>query len=173
MICLGEVMKEKVHVLDASGIIGGFISSKNLNITTSAVISEIKDVKSKISFESALREGTILIKEPDSDSIKQVQVAIEKSGDVLRLSEADKRVVALAVSLNENFQPVVITDDYSMQNILKILNIPYQSVLTKGISEIYGWIKICRGCRKKYPPDYPYDECEICGSAVYTKRIKK
>ena len=166
-------MKEKIYVLDASGIIGGFISSKNLNITTSSVISEIKDVKSKIDFESALMAGNVHIEEPDSDSIKQVQVAVEKSGDVLRLSEVDKQLVALAVSFQKNFQPIVVTDDYSMQNILKILNIPFKSVLTHGISELYGWIKICRGCRKKYPPDYDYGECEICGSAVYTKRIKK
>ncbi|HII83830.1 MAG TPA: ribonuclease VapC, partial [Methanobacterium subterraneum] len=35
-------MKEKVYVLDASGIIGGFISSKHKNITTGGVLSEIK-----------------------------------------------------------------------------------------------------------------------------------
>jgi UPF0271 protein len=165
-------MKEKVYVLDASGIIGGFISSNNKNITTNAVISEIKDVKSKIAAESALREGTIILEEPDSESTKQVQKAIENSGDVLRLSEVDKQLVALAVTLLKNFHPVVVTDDYSIQNILKILDIPYKSVLTQGISEVYGWIKICRGCRKKYPPDYDYEECEICGSAVYMKRIK-
>ena len=166
-------MKKKIYVLDASGIIGGFISSKNLNITTNTVFPEIKDIKSRINAEAALREGTIILEEPDSDSIKQVQRAIENSGDILRLSKVDKQLVALAVTLQKNYRPVVVTDDYSIQNILKILNIPYRSVLTQGISEVYGWIKICRGCRKKYPPDYDYDECEICGSAVYMKRIKK
>ncbi len=100
-------------------------------------------------------------------------MAIENSGDILRLSEVDKQVVALAVTLRKKFYPVVVTDDYSIQNILKILNIPYKSVLTQGITEVYGWIKICRGCRKKYPPDYDYEECEICGSAVYMKPTKK
>jgi len=37
-------MKEKVYVLDASGIIGGFISSKHKNITINGVLSEIKDL---------------------------------------------------------------------------------------------------------------------------------
>lgn len=166
-------MKEKVYVLDASGIIGGFISSKNLNITINEVISEIKDLKSQIALESSLREGKIIVEEPDSDSLNQVQTAIENSGDILRLSEVDKQLVALAVTLHQNFNPIVVTDDYSIQNILKILKIPYRSVLTPGISEVYGWIKICRGCRKKYPSDYQWDECEICGSAVYRKRIKK
>lgn len=166
-------MKDKVYVLDASGIIGGFISSKHMNITTSGVVSEIRDINSQISLESALKEGKIIIKEPDSESLKHVQTEIEKSGDVLRLSEIDKELVALAVSLKDEYQSMVVTDDYSMQNILKILQIPYKGVLTQGINEVYGWIKICRGCRKKYPPNYKWDECEICGSAVYRKRIKK
>ncbi len=166
-------MKDKAYILDASGIIGGYISSKYLNITTNSVISEIKDLKSQMLVESALKDGSIVIKEPDSDSLIQLQGAIEKSGDVLRLSEVDKELVALAIALRKNFNLLVVTDDYSMQNILKILQIPYRSVLTEGISEIYCWIKICRGCRKKYPPEYKWDECEICGSAVYRKRIKK
>ncbi|BDZ71873.1 hypothetical protein [Methanobacterium petrolearium] len=89
------------------------------------------------------------------------------------MSEVDKQLVALAITLKNNFHPVVVTDDYSIQNILEILQIPYRSVLTEGINEVYGWIKICRGCRKKYPSIYPADECEICGSALYRKRIKK
>lgn len=167
------IMKDQVYVMDASGIIGGFMSSKDMNITTSAVVSEIKDLKSQIALESAIKEGRIIIEEPDNVSLKKVQTAIEKSGDVLRLSEVDKELVALAVTLQDKYHPVVVSDDYSIQNILKILEIPYRSVLTKGISEVYGWIKICRGCRKKYPSDYEADDCEICGSEVYRKRIKK
>ena len=170
---LGGPMKEKVYVLDASGIIGGFISSKNRNVTTNGVISEIKDFKSQMTLESALREKKLIIKEPDSDSLDQVQTAIKNSGDILRLSEVDKQLVALAITLKSGFNPVVVTDDYSIQNILEILQIPYRRVLTEGINEVYGWIKICRGCRKKYSPSYPADECEICGSTVYRKRIKK
>nr|WP_319374540.1 ribonuclease VapC [uncultured Methanobacterium sp.] len=166
-------MKEKVYVLDASGIIGGFISSKHKNITSSAVISEIKDLKSQIALQSALDQGNIIIEEPDSGALNKVQGAIENSGDILRLSEVDKTLVALALSLTKKYSPTVVTDDYSIQNILKILEIPYRSVLTEGIREIYGWIKICRGCRKKYPSNYQWDDCEICGSTVYRKRIKK
>lgn len=166
-------MKEKVYVLDASGIIGGFISSKHKNITSSAVTSEIKDLKSQLALQSALDQSNIIIEEPDSGALNQVQGAIENSGDILRLSEVDKTVVALAVSLSKKYSPTVVTDDYSIQNILKILEIPYRSVLTEGIREIYGWIKICRGCRKKYPSNYQWEDCEICGAAVYRKRIKK
>ncbi|CEA12853.1 ribonuclease VapC [Methanobacterium formicicum] len=166
-------MKEKVYVLDASGIIGGFISSKHKNITINGVLSEIKDLKSQISLQSALDEGKIMVKEPDNDSVNQVKSAIHNSGDILRLSEVDISLVALAVTLLKNYHPTVVTDDYSIQNILKILKIPYQGVMTEGITGIYGWIKICRGCRHQYPSDYQEEDCEICGSPVYRKRIKK
>jgi UPF0271 protein len=166
-------MKEKIYVLDASGIIGGFISSKHKNITISGVLSEIKDLKSQIVVQSALNDGKIIIKEPDTDSLNQVKNAIENSGDILRLSKVDLSLVALAVNLKKKYHPLVVTDDYSIQNVLKILKIPYQSVLTQGIQEVYGWIKICRGCRKKYPADYGWEDCEICGANVYRKRIKK
>jgi UPF0271 protein len=166
-------MKEKVYVLDASGIIGGFISSKHKNITINGVLSEIKDLKSQISLQSALDEGKIMVKEPDNDSVKQVKSAIHNSGDILRLSEVDISLVALAVTLLKNYHPTVVTDDYSIQNILKILKIPYQGVMTEGITGIYGWIKICLGCRHHYPSDYQGEDCEICGSPVYRKRIKK
>ena len=159
--------------MDASGIIGGFISSKHENITINGVLSEIKDLKSQISLQSALDEGTIMVKEPDDDSVNQVKSAIHNSGDILRLSEVDINLVALAVTLLKNYHPTVVTDDYSIQNILKILKIPYQGVMTEGITGIYGWIKICRGCRHRYPSDYQEEDCEICGSPVYRKRIKK
>ena len=167
-------MSDNVYVLDASAIIGGFSSKKSQNFITASVISEIKDFKSKLYLESAIGNGSITIMEPESVDTKNVSNIIIKSGDVLRLSDVDKNIVALAFKLKrENKNPLVVTDDYSMQNVLKIVGIPYRSVLTEGINEIYGWVKICKGCKKKYPPEYVFDECEICGTRIIKKRIKK
>ena len=167
-------MYHKVYVLDASAIIGGFSSKKYQNFITASVISEIKDLKSKLILESAIEQGSIRILEPELIDIKNVSKVIIKSGDVLRLSEVDKNLVALAFRLKrESMNPVVVTDDYSMQNVLKIVEIPYRSVLTEGIKGIYGWVKVCKGCKKKYPPEYMYDECEICGTRIIKKRLKK
>ncbi len=167
-------MNGKVYVLDASAIIGGFSSKKFQNYITASIISEIKDLKSKIILESAIQDGSIRIMEPEPLDIKNVSDTILKSGDVLRLSNADKNLVALAFRLKrELYNPIVVTDDYSMQNVLKIVNISYRSVLTEGIKGIYGWVKVCKGCKKKYPPEYGFDECEICGTRIIKKRIKK
>ncbi|MFY9637499.1 MAG: ribonuclease VapC [Methanobacterium sp.] len=166
-------MSDKVFVLDASAIIGGFSSKESQNFITASVISEIKDFKSKIYLESAIEDGSITIMEPESVDIKNVTEVIMKSGDILRLSDEDIGLVALAFKLKRNQKdPLVVTDDYSMQNVLKIVGIPYRSVITEGINEVYGWIKICKGCKKKYPPEYIFDECEICGTRIIKKRIK-
>ncbi len=166
-------MSDKVYVLDASSIIGGFSSKESQNFITASVISEIKDFKSKIYLESAIEDGDITIMEPESVDIKNVREVIMKSGDILRLSDEDIDIVALAFKLKRNQKnPWVVTDDYSIQNVLKIVGIPYRSVITEGINEVYGWIKICKGCKKKYPPEYIFDECEICGTRIIKKRIK-
>ena len=110
--------------------------------------------------------------EPETVDVDDVSDVIQKSGDVLRLSDIDKNLVALAFRLKRiHLKPQVVTDDYSMQNVLKIVGIPYKSVLTDGIKEIYGWVKICKGCKKHYPPDYAFDECEIVVLALLKKGL--
>ena len=52
-------MYHKVYVLDASAIIGGFSSKKYQNFITASVISEIKDLKSKLILESAIEQRSI------------------------------------------------------------------------------------------------------------------
>ena len=79
-------------------------------------------------------------------------------------------VFNIKIKLSENIK--VLTDDYSMQNVLKIMNIPYDSIITEGIKGIYNWKKVCEGCKKEYSDDYPFDDCEICGSKIFKKRIK-
>ena len=54
----------------------------------------------------------------------------------------------------------------------KIMNIPYSGIITEGIKEIYNWKKVCEGCKKEFDEDYPFDDCEICGSKIFKRRIK-
>ena len=123
--------------------------------------------------DQAIEEGKIIIKEPKEEFIEELNEIISKSGDDLRLSEADKKLLALALDLkSENENIKVLTDDYSMQNVLKIIDIPYDSIITEGIKGIYNWVKTCEGCKKEFDADYPFDDCEICGSKVFKRRIK-
>jgi UPF0271 protein len=122
----------------------------------------------------AIEEGKIIIKEPNQEFVDELDEIISKSGDDLRLSYADKKLLALALDLlnDKNTSIKVLTDDYSMQNVLKILDIPYDSIITEGIKGVYNWVKTCEGCKKEFDADYPFDDCEICGSKVFKRRIK-
>ena len=84
-------MKKTVYILDASAIIGGFYSD-SLKFTTNGVISELKDFKSKLILQSAIEQGHLKIREPDHEDLKRVEGVIKSSGDILRLSEVDKKI---------------------------------------------------------------------------------
>lgn len=164
---------EICYVLDASAFINGFkIISKN-NFTVPEITTEIKDFKSKLTLDMALEEGTVVIKDVTTECISGVNDIISESGDILRLSFPDKKLISLAYMLHQQGENVVvITDDYTIQNALKIMDIEYSGVMTEGIKGIYNWKKVCEGCKKEYDEDYPFDDCEICGSRIYKKRIK-
>jgi UPF0271 protein len=163
----------KAYVLDTSSIIGGYVSRDSPNFITNHVFEEVKDFKSRIFLESSLKEEIINIKEPDPISLKRVRRAMNTSGDVLRLSDVDMEVAALAITLKDDYKSViVVTDDYSLQNVLKELGISYRSIITKGIEETYKWLLVCKGCKKRYPADHKENDCEICGSRLSRRRIK-
>lgn len=164
---------EICYILDASAFINGFKLGSDNNYTVPEITEEIKDFESKLIFDMALKEGKLVVKDVPSKCIASVNDIISESGDILRLSLPDKKLIALAYMLKDEGRNVkVISDDYTIQNTLKIMGIPFSGILTDGIKEIYNWKKVCEGCKKEFPEDYPFDDCEICGSRIFKKRIK-
>ncbi|WP_458454678.1 ribonuclease VapC [Methanobrevibacter sp.] len=164
---------ETYYILDASAFINGFELDSNNNFTIPEITDEIKDFESKLKLNSAMGSGRLLIQDVPSEYISSINDIISISGDILRLSFPDKKLIALAYMFQEQGKSVkVISDDYTIQNTLKIMDIPYSGVMTEGIKGIYNWKKICEGCKKEYGEDYPFDDCEICGSRIFKKRIK-
>lgn len=164
---------EIYYILDASAFINGFELKSNNNFTVPEITDEIKDFESKLKFNSVIGSGQLLIQDVPDECMSSINDIISLSGDILRLSGPDKKLIALAYMFKEQGKEVkVITDDYTIQNTLKIMNIPYFGVMTEGIKGIYNWKKICEGCKKEYEEDYPFEDCEICGSRIFKKRIK-
>lgn len=98
----------------------------------------------------------------------------KKVGDIRYLSEADLKVLALAMEIKEKgIIPVIITDDYSIQNIANKINIEFKSLITFGIKHRIKWILYCPACYKKYPSDYNFNSCEVCGTVLKRKPNKK
>ena len=99
-------------------------------------------------------------------SVAKVKDAAKKSGDAGRLSDVDVSVIALAIDING----IVLTDDFSIQNVCKIMGIEYRSVGTEGIKKIEKWNYRCNGCGRWYKEKL--NDCPICGSSMRSCRKK-
>ena len=90
--------------------------------------------------------------------MKEVERGVEKLGD--RVSKADVSVVALALELREKGKNVVVvTDDYSVQNLCSFFKMEFTPVATQGIRERVEWVKKCIYCNISVEED----ECPRCG----------
>ena len=59
------------------------------------------------------------------------------------LSEADKQVLALALELKgSGLTPLIVTDDYSIQNVANKIGVEFTSLMTFGIKFRFKWISI-------------------------------
>lgn len=164
---------EIYYILDASAFINGFKPTSENNFTVPEITAEIKDFESRLVYDSAVDDGILTVQDVSGKYLDKTDEFISKSGDVLRLSLPDKKIIALALMLKDEGKPVkVISDDYTIQNTLKIMDIAYGGIITEGIKEIYNWKKVCQGCKKEFGQDYSFDDCDVCGSKVYKKRIK-
>lgn len=162
----------KVYNLDASALINGFYKKNCLNIMVSSAVAEIKDINAEILLNNCIDEKILKVESVDGKQYPQLGEVLLESGDNMRLSQTDMDVVALSLKYESmGYDVVTVTDDYSMQNVLKLLNLKFQGVYTRGIKETVKWQKICKGCRKKYPGDATLTECDICGSPIIRKRL--
>ncbi len=166
--------KTRFCILDASAILSGKpIVLDAVVITSPAVYSEFKPGGRDYRMIQFLKEKGLLVLSPSKESIKIVEKSATKTGDLERLSYADKELLALAVEKNKlaGCETVILTDDYSIQNVASSLDIPFESVLQKGITKKFKWGYICTGCRKKFKENIK--KCPICGKQVKTVVLRK
>ena len=100
------------------------------------------------------------------ESLDKVTEAARKSGDLGRLSPVDMTVLALAVDV----QGTIWSDDYSIQNVARIMGIGFRPIGMKGIEKVVKWNYRCIGCGKWFKEKMP--ECPICGSGMKACRKK-
>ena len=95
--------------------------------------------------------------------------AASKTGDLPRLSPVDLEVLAIALSTGQT----LFTDDYSLQNVCRHLNHPFEAVSNKRSQEQWSWQLRCIGCRATKKADSKDEqECEVCGSVMKVKRAR-
>ena len=165
--------KIRVFIIDSSAIFTGYVSQLTLPLyTTPQVISEIKDEKSLTILETMKATRKLMVKNPSRKSLKKVIELSKSIGEFQSLSNTDISILALALDLKfESRNPVIITDDYAVQNVAKNLGLDFQPIRTRGIKEARKYIVLCPACgyvSKKSVEKY----CPICGHKLVKKRIR-
>lgn len=154
------------YILDTSAILSGkdIPLSETLYVTPK-VMNEISEGGRWYKKFQRMRAGGMQVVSPSGSCIEQVKKQAKRTGDHLRLSETDVEVVALAIQMDGT----ILTDDYSIQNIAKSMNIDYQGVAQEEIDEEYEWNYRCEKCGRWYKEEK--EECKICGGDIKTVRL--
>lgn len=111
---------------------------------------------------SGLLDAGLRISDPADRS--KAREAASRTGDFEELSETDLDVISLAIEMDD---PLVLTDDFRIQNVLSHLNIEFRpagEIGEKTIKEIWKWQYRCRGCGRYY--EEKREECPVCGSQL-------
>ncbi|MBC7130855.1 hypothetical protein H5T51_06530, partial [Candidatus Bathyarchaeota archaeon] len=150
-------------------------SVKEKSYTVPAVRSEIANNRTALlRFKTAVDHEKLRILTPDNYYLKYVEKAAQMVGDSHTLTEADIQVLALALKLKKKGNnPIVLTDDYSIQNIAKHLGLEFASLATFGIKTLIKWVRYCPACYRKYPENYKAKKCRVCGTELKRKPFKK
>jgi len=164
-------------VIDTSALVAGFdpFSINEEQYTTSKVREEMnEDTLSSVRFRTAIENGKVKVKRPQETFLERTKVFASAVGDSFFLSQTDLQVLALALELKtDGYSPLIATDDYSIQNVASEMNIEFASLSTFGIRRRLQWIRYCPACHKKYPANYMSKNCEICGTRLKRKPLKK
>lgn len=125
--------------------------------TTPGVLLELEKYGDR---RASLWGDLLRVSEPTSSNLRKVKEAASRTGDSTRLSPTDAELLALALDL----QAVLLTDDYSLQNLATYLGVPYRPVGLSGIRDVRRWRWRCIGCGRVFDEEQP--DCPVCGSRL-------
>jgi UPF0271 protein len=163
-----------VIVLDTSAFIMGYNPSKpGEAFSVAAVEDELSHgTMPHLRFQMFKDRGELTIREPTSRARRVVQESVSQLGESGYVSDADREVLALALDLkSEEKAPIIVSDDYAIQNLAEHLQLNYRSLANYGILHKFEWIMYCPACHRKYKP--PAKKCAFCGSALKRKVLSK
>jgi len=117
--------------------------------------------------------GKLRIEAPSEQALIEVGERARVLGDRIVLSKADMSVIALALDLRKNGKsPIIVSDDYAIQNVADAMNLVYQSLATFGIRQRFNWVYYCPACFRRYPTGEA-EVCQICGTKLKRKPADK
>lgn len=167
----------KVLVLDTSALVMG-INPSALDFptySTRGVLNElIPDTLPHTRFTTSQDSGRLTLRKPTDSSVRAVEQASSRVGDVAVLSRADLEVLALALDLKRNgLSPVIVSDDYAIQNVSETLDLEHASLANFGIKRKFDWVYYCPACFRRYRIEDAQRACRVCGTRLKRKVAKK
>jgi UPF0271 protein len=164
---LNDIQK-RIYCIDSSAILSGkpFYDRLEHMISSPKIEAEFSPGGKDYQVFQYLKEKGLQIRAPTLQSINRIRTIAHIHGEIDRLSDADKELLALAFEIKEQQEkePILVSDDYSMQNVASLLSISFQSVSQQGITKKFKWERRCRGCGRHVEPQMTC--CPICGSSV-------
>jgi UPF0271 protein len=155
---------DKNIVIDTNCILAGFqFDGTKTYFTSPLALDEIERGKKREELDDLVERGVLVVKPPSLDSIERINVGAQETGDINRLSRADMELLALA----NDMEAVIISDDYSIQNLASRLGIEYEKFGKASIRKEIDWTYRCKGCGRYYEKEQM--DCPVCGSEVVMK----
>jgi Predicted nucleic acid-binding protein, consists of a PIN domain and a Zn-ribbon module len=155
------------YIADSAVFIMGTGIEPHRMITIPSVVNELKSNEASMRFELA-RENGARVEMPEDSSRKAVMDIAKQTRDCEELSATDIDILAKALEYKDN--SVLLTDDYAVQNVARILGIEVKPVVQKKIKDVLVWQKECVGCRRRFDSG---DVCPVCGSSLKKRRKRK
>ena len=127
-----------------------------------------------VRFKAAVENGKLEVRIPTEDSLSKTKATARTVGDSFFLSETDIQLLALAFELKASgYQPQIVSDDYSIQNVATKMGIEFTALATFGIRRLLEWIRYCPACHRSYAADYNESKCNVCGTELKRKPRNK
>jgi len=166
----------KVLVLDTSAFIMGLdpLGLEDETYSVPDVAEELRD-QTGPSYRLIMSSssGKMKIQSPSSDSLREVATHAKLLGDRLVLSKADSSILALAADLKKSGKtPIIVSDDYAVQNVAEGMGIGYQSLSSLGIRQKFKWTYYCPACFKRYVTG-DLQVCGVCGTKLKRRPLRK
>ncbi len=164
----------RVLVLDTSAFIMGFNpSTLDETYTVSSVEKELLEgTMAQLRFRLSREKSILTVRPPSARALETVNHASAGLGEKGFLSQADLDVVALALDLKQTgMDPVVVSDDYAVQNLSEHLELKHSSLANLGIVHKFQWIMFCPACHRRYRQ--PAKNCRVCGTELRRKVLSK
>ena len=167
----------RVLLLDTSAFISGYemLDASLEHLTVPEVAEELREGSlTRLRLENAQRSGRLKIFFPEPKYLEEVETITLQLGEREVLSAADKQLLALGLQVKDGGgEPVIVSDDYSVQNTADRMSLGFQSLSTRGIQRRFEWTIYCPGCRRVFEEPQRGGVCPICGTQLKRKPGRK